>query len=178
MTRGIERLEPRTLLAAGGLDPAFGSGGSVTSDFAQLTDDSASDVVVQKDGRFVVVGRAGSESVGGVGVVRYLPDGSLDDTFGVGGRVRIDVHGVPSAVALQRDGKIVIAGALSGDFAVWRLNPDGSLDTSFGFTGVITTDIAGRDDTATDLAVQRDGRIVVGGTAESTEPGSDYTETH
>src|SRR5689334_3626945 len=103
MTRGIERLEPRTLLAAaaGALDPAFGSGGSVTTDFAQLTDDAASDVVVQKDGRFVVVGRAGSEEAGGVGVVRYLPDGSPDPAFGVDGRVRIDVHGSPSAVALQ-----------------------------------------------------------------------------
>ena len=74
------------------------------------------------------------------------------------------------AVAVQPDGKIVVAGlaaTVAGqitDFALVRYNPDGTLDQSFGNHGIVTTDIGG-DDVAVALAIQADGKIVAAGTA-------------
>src|SRR5262249_2561899 len=100
-------------------------------------------------------------------------DGNLDITFGNGGKVTTDFaisFDNANAVAIQSDGKIVVAGALFGsaaianaDFAVARYNADGLLDATFGAGGKVITDFSNSYDTALAVAIQSDGRIVVAG---------------
>ena len=98
--------------------------------------------------------------------------GSLDASFGTGGKVVTSINaGTDKAysVALQTDQKIVVAGvtdnpATGKDFVCVRYNTDGSLDNSFGTNGIVTTDLQlGSDDVAYSLAIQPDGKIVLGG---------------
>jgi uncharacterized delta-60 repeat protein len=109
--------------------------------------------------------------------VRYNVNGSLDTTFGIGGKVSTDFGGgldVGNAVALQMDGKIVVAGTTNvftsgtaDDFGVARYNSDGSLDSSFNGTGKFTLDFDSQNDVANAVAIQPDGKIVVAGHAAS-----------
>jgi uncharacterized delta-60 repeat protein/uncharacterized repeat protein (TIGR01451 family) len=158
--------------ADGSLDASFGSGGKVRTDVGGF--DLGAAVVVQPDGKIVAVGESG----GRFGLVRYNPDGRLDPGFGAGGKVRTDVDPEASdqgtAVALQPDGKIVVAGTATpydedrgDDFAVARYKPDGSLDPTFGSGGKLWTDIrSGAWDLARAVAVQPDGRILVFGDSD------------
>ena len=157
------------LAADGDLDGTFGIGGKVTTDFGG--GDAAWGVAVQADGKIVAAGNTFSQFA----LARYNADGSLDASFGTGGKVTTDFGGAfdtAFAVAIQADGKIVAAGWASGgsfpvsDFALARYNADGSLDASFGSGGKVTTDIAGSGDQASDVAIQPDGRIVAAGTSD------------
>lgn len=157
-------------------DAEFGSGGVVTTDFFGAGD-QAYDIAVQADGRIVAAGLAakyaGSEP--DFALARYNPDGSLDSTFGAGGKVTTDFRGQGyydscTSIAIQADGKIVAAGlsypvGTDFDFALVRYNPDGTLDTSFGNGGKVTTDFLRRYDAISKLVIQRDGKIVAAGTA-------------
>jgi uncharacterized delta-60 repeat protein len=108
-------------------------------------------------------------------------DGDRDPTFGVGGIVTTDfgnTFDVAEEVAVQPDGKIVVAGArftsTAGDFAVARYNTDGSLDATFGVGGIVFTDLnAGSSDTATAMALQGDGKIVLAGQSVTAVSPSD-----
>src|SRR5206468_1029567 len=125
--------------ADGDLDPTFGTGGMVTTDLNHSTD-IANAVAIQADGKLVVVGEAYKHndfSDEDFVVTRYNPNGTLDTTFGRGGKVRTDFPGlaaVPSSVVIQPDGKIVVAGGafplftFLGNFELVRYNPNGSLD--------------------------------------------------
>ena len=138
---------------------------------------AAKDVAVQADGRIVSVGH--SNGIPGsvraeATLVRYLPDGALDPSFGGDGIVTTSVGAYDAAlgVAVQPDGRIVVAGSTAGDGSgtdvdvlVLRYLADGSLDPSFGTGGVVRTDVDGSIDIAAGLALLPDGRIVVGGTA-------------
>lgn len=167
----------------GSLDPTFGSGGKVTTDFFG-GHDLAVAVALQSDGRIVVAGGVASSpdasfSLLDFGLARYLTDGSLDTSFGVGGKVATDFSGdfdVATDVVLQPDGKIVAAGtkSIGLDYAVARYNTDGSLDTDFGSGGTVTTDFFGNGDQATAVALQSDGKIVVGGQAVSVVTFNDF----
>jgi uncharacterized delta-60 repeat protein len=163
-------------LADGTVDTTFGNSGKVTTDFAGSTD-QARRVVVQGDGMLVAAGLsvagAGASADADFAVARYTADGSLDAGFGSGGRVRINVAGKFDAVqglALQADGRIVLAGRVGADggsdpdFGLVRLNADGTLDASFGTGGVVRTDFGlGGWEEAADVAVQGDGRVVACG---------------
>jgi uncharacterized delta-60 repeat protein len=94
--------------------------------------------------------------------------GTLDLSFGTGGKVTTDFAGSgdgAGAIAVQPDGKLVAAGGATineqVDFALTRYNSDGTLDASFGTGGKVITDFGGRNDLATSVAVQPDGKIVV-----------------
>ena len=94
--------------------------------------------------------------------------GALDPSFGTGGTLTIKAQGLDSLandVAVQPDGKIVLAGFASGDFAVVRLNPDGSPDTSFGNGGSVVENAVGTnsEDVADAVVIQPDGKILVAG---------------
>jgi uncharacterized delta-60 repeat protein len=98
--------------------------------------------------------------------------GELDTSFSGDGKATIDLPGccnLPTVVALQPDGKILVAGDGGGseDFEVVRFNPDGSIDTSFGSGGIATIDFAGASDYGglggEGLAVQADGKVVLVG---------------
>jgi uncharacterized delta-60 repeat protein len=164
----------------GSLDPTFGVGGTVTTDVAVGLDDVALAVAIQADGKIVAAGDAVTLlTPADFAVARYLPNGSLDPTFGAGGTVTTDFgdgnDDAAFAVALQQDGKIVAAGySQSGnyDFALARYNADGSLDATFNDDGKVTTDFAGAFDQAEAVAIQSDGRIVAAGQAFA--PGSDF----
>ncbi|MDQ3749544.1 MAG: delta-60 repeat domain-containing protein, partial [Acidobacteriota bacterium] len=98
--------------------------------------------------------------------------GSLDATFGSGGKVvgsSTTTSDGLNAVALQTDGKIVVAGTLNGKFAVFRFNTNGTPDTTFGTNGSVTTEFyPGFGGSASAVVVQPDGRIVVGGLTNKT----------
>ena len=156
----------------GTIDGTWGAAGVVTTAFGPQTGEYAYDLVVQPhDGRVVAVGRAAQEGVGVFGVARYHENGQLDPTFGGTGRVTVDFGGLGAeahGIAVQPDGRLVIAGSSVGSdfdysFAVARLNADGSLDTTFGSGGLVLTSLGPGTDVARDVAVQTDGKIVVGG---------------
>jgi uncharacterized delta-60 repeat protein/uncharacterized repeat protein (TIGR01451 family) len=160
----------------GRLDPSFGGDGIVTTTIT-VGDDEGHDLAIQPDGKLVVVGHSNPGINPIFALIRYNPDGNLDAGFGAGGVVTTDVSGQKDfgrAVALQPDGRIVIAGYSGSmgdyDFAVARYDPNGSPDLGFGSGGVVTTPIGSSsfDDLA--VALQSDGRIVVAGTSHN---GSD-----
>ena len=155
--------------APGDLDPAFDGDGRVTTDIAS-SNDRAYGMAIQPDGKIVTTGSAFFFSGGGerdIALTRHIPNGSLDTSFDVDGKVTTNFSSgstdIGRDIAIQPDGKIVIAGGSLGDFALARYNPDGSLDTSFGGgDGKITTDFGGTGD-AHAVAIQSDGRIVAAG---------------
>jgi uncharacterized delta-60 repeat protein len=155
----------------GSLDTSFNGTGKVITNFGGDGDAEGQGVAAQSDGKTVVVGYATVAGVQRFAVERYKTDGALDTSFGGTGRVltAVGISGSNAAgVALQKDGKIVVAGYAvnnSGriyDFACLRYNADGSLDQSFGDHGKVTTDVG--DGKATSLAVQ-DNKIIVAGSA-------------
>jgi uncharacterized delta-60 repeat protein len=165
--------------APGDLDPTFDGDGKVTTHFGPVNE--ARGVVVQPDGKIVAAGVtscppcASPVSPHDFALARYNQDGSLDTSFGQGGRV-VAAFGAPEdeafAVALQPDGKIVAAGVAertndpsSGDFALARFLPNGGLDPTFDVDGMVTTDFAGDADAARAVAIQPDGMIVAAGIA-------------
>ncbi|MBV8858897.1 MAG: hypothetical protein JOZ02_18340 [Acidobacteria bacterium] len=161
--------------ADGTLDATFGTGGVVTLDFDQ--DDIAAGVVLQTDGRIVVAGAAWENSVGlglpkTCAVARLNPNGTPDATFDGDGKKTISFLGndACSGVALQTDGRLVVAGSASTgqnlaepDFALARLNPDGTFDQTFGERGRVLADFDSNSDNPVGVAVAPGGRILVGG---------------
>jgi uncharacterized delta-60 repeat protein len=156
------------LNADGSLDGSFGTGGKVLT---PLTSGIAAgaDGVLQPDGRIVVLGTTGSLSVPVLALARYNPDGTLDGTFGVAGQVSLPLP-VPfrgGALALQSDGKVLVAGFTGGsvapaDIGLVRLLPGGAPDPTFDGDGFVQSDF-GALEFASSVAVLGDGRIVVAG---------------
>jgi uncharacterized delta-60 repeat protein len=149
-------------LPSGALDSTFGSAGKMTTDFGGV-DDGPWGLTVQ-GAAIVGVGFASSH----FGVARWMmSDGSLDSTFGSGGKVTTVFGSSEGAfgVAVQADNKLVVVGG-GPDFKLVRYNFDGSLDATFGSGGKLTTDFFGGDDAAAAVKIQPDGRIVVGGYAK------------
>jgi uncharacterized delta-60 repeat protein len=166
----------------GSLDTSFGNLGKVTTDFATSYDE-AHGIAIQTDGKLVVAGRTQDALGNGThfAVARYNQDGSLDSSFGNGGKV-ITAFGSSdwddaNSVAVQADGRIVVAGqagnigpgtSYHNDFGLARYNTDGSLDTSFGNSGLVLTNIvygqySNSNDICNAIAVQNDGKIVAVG---------------
>ena len=155
--------------ADGSLDTAFDGDGKLTTDFGG-GGDRAESVAIQPDGKIAIGGAASLGPGYDFALVRYNADGSLDASFDVDGKLTTDMTGLGDAVnaiAIQADGRIVAAGvggSFNGlDFALARYNPNGSLDASFDGDGKVTTSILSASDVATGLAIQSDGRIVLGG---------------
>jgi len=147
--------------ADGTLDTNFSDDGIQTTDFGG-GDDAAFGVAIQPDGKIVAVGRAG----GDFALARVNTDGTLDTNFSDDGKQTTDFGGsdYARALAIQTDGKVVLAGDAQGAFAVARFNSDGTLDTTFSDDGKRTTDFGGDYDAASDVGIQADGKIVaVGG---------------
>ncbi|BAY22680.1 hypothetical protein NIES2100_24430 [Calothrix sp. NIES-2100] len=157
----------------GSLDSTFGNSGKVITNFGA---DFGQKVLVQPDGKLILAGYIGNGSRDYV-LVRYNTNGSLDNSFGIGGKVN-GTNGY--AAAILPDGKIVVGGTASNgtnnDFALARYNSNGTLDTSFGNAGRVLTPIGTSFDWVNSIAVQSDGKIVVAGYAWSVWNGSNQED--
>jgi uncharacterized delta-60 repeat protein len=181
--------------ADGSLDQGFGVGGKVITDMgAGNRLEEATAVAIQPDGKIVVAGYTAIPTTPPApslpptfALARYNANGTLDTSFGSGGRVSGNVNGNAYAVAIQGDGKIVVAGEVSfpttggqnfSDFVVARFNANGNLDTSFGadVTGQVVTDLGLATNSARNLVLQPDGAIVVSGKPQGNTVGFDHTD--
>jgi uncharacterized delta-60 repeat protein len=175
-----------TAWAVGDLDRTFGNSGKVYTDFSNMRD-VPYDMLVQPDGKILVVGGHTyvntSLNVTDVNfaLARYNPDGSLDTSFGVDGKVSTDFTNtgdVAYGLALQPDGKIVVVGSTlrivgagdSADFAIARYHSNGTIDSAFGNGGRVSVDFNTMRDEARAVVIQSDNKIVVGGFAHITHP--------
>jgi uncharacterized delta-60 repeat protein len=161
----------------GNLDTTFGSGGKTTTDFG-YGPDLISAMTVLDSGKILVAGYAYNGTDADFALARYDADGTLNSTFGSGGKTTTDFgYGteVILAMTVLDSGKILVAGyAYNGtdaDFALARYDADGSLDTSFGSGGKTTTGFSDSTDKIFEVAVRGDGKLVVAGYAHN---GSDY----
>jgi uncharacterized delta-60 repeat protein len=162
----------------GSLDASFDGDGKVTTDFGGV--ELGDDVVLQPDGKIIVSGWQEADDLGGGpwALARYDADGSLDATFGSGGKVLTDFGAAAFAYAMsiQHDGRIIVAGYTgvedaSDSVALARYLPDGSLDPSFGVDGKVVVDLGeGNFDAALDVVVLSDGGIVVAGVVDVSGP--------
>ncbi|MGV3658849.1 MAG: cadherin-like beta sandwich domain-containing protein [Prosthecobacter sp.] len=155
--------------SSGVLDSSFGNGGIVLTPTVATSSETAyaSDLVLQSDGRIVV---AGMITVGGVRsymLLRYTTSGALDTSFGTGGKSIVPAGFInPASVAMQGDGKIVVAGGgldVTQVFELARFTSNGALDTGFGTNGVVKTSFGSGYASALSVALQSDGKIVAAG---------------
>ena len=157
--------------ASGSLDPSFGSGGTVESGMpaGRTADAEARAILVAPERKVLVAGSAASGGRRDLALARYRADGSLDASFGVGGRVATDPGGARGGAALaearQRNGRIILAGYSDAGPGgarrptLIRYLADGSLDRSFGDGGVVVADLCCAADA---VVAAPDGRILVG----------------
>jgi uncharacterized delta-60 repeat protein len=152
------------LAAPGELDSSFGGDGRVLVDFGGV--DNGRSVALQPDGKIVMAGYSNAAGTNDFAVARLGPGGLLDGTFGsAGGRQLVGFGGNVDfgwALALQPDGKVVVAGSSNtgGDnnFALTRLGSNGLPDGSFGNAGLAGVDLGGND-VSRAVALQADGKV-------------------
>ena len=144
-------------------DTTFGSGGKVTLSTASSS--TSGEVVVQPDGK-ILIAWVDMSTVGRI--TRLLATGALDKKFGTQGTRGSEV--IPSAMALQSTGAIVVAGrkTTGGDAALTRLTASGAVDSSFGTGGTTTVDYAGQNDNFLSISVGSDDSIAAAGLANGT----------
>jgi uncharacterized delta-60 repeat protein len=153
--------------ATGSLDIDFASGGQASLPITPYS------LAVQSDGRILVAGEVSNATDRDFAVVRFKDDGTMDDEFGSSGIAVAPVvdysDDFARSIALQADGKVVVAGNSNTGygyrFSVVRFNNDGSLDTGFGSGGKVSTAVGGYNDYGRGVAIQDDGKILVAGSA-------------
>jgi uncharacterized delta-60 repeat protein len=153
----------------GTLDPTFGNGGIVTG----ITTGMLNAIAQQSNGQILATGTNDFSDDATYSLARYNPSGSLDVNFGDGGVViglgPINSPDVAYDVAVQADNKIIAVGQTyippsnASDVALVRYLANGSLDPDFGDSGIVITDWGNNDETASSIAVQPDGKIMVAG---------------
>ena len=175
------------LNADGSVDSSFSGDGKAVIDVGGNSDQATS-MVVQSDGK-VVLGGYSTNSGGNYdfSVVRLNADGSLDMGFSGDGKAVIDVggsrHDFAYSVVVQSDGKVVLGGYstnssyTNADYSVVRLNANGSLDSSFSGDGKAVIDVGGPaiNDQATEMVVQSDGKVVLGGYSYDSGRSADFS---
>jgi uncharacterized delta-60 repeat protein len=155
-------------LQAGSLDPDFGKGGWVHTDFGGK--DQANAVAIQSDGRILVGGQTNGINGGyDFALIRYLPNGDPDPDFGTLGKMTWDFGSAQENIEfinVLSDEKIIIGGWTESSpnslGILIRLNPDGSPDMGFGQQGILRYRY-GRSTGPLSLAVQEDGKYLVSG---------------
>ncbi|MBL7942418.1 MAG: hypothetical protein JNM00_06615, partial [Flavobacteriales bacterium] len=155
----------------GALDQTFGDGGTLSVDFDSLNDE-AKGIIVQPDGKILVAGSASIDYVNKFAIARLNPDGTFDTTFGTNGKVETQMGNsnitFGECIALQPDGKIIVAGSVfigtTYYMAVARYNSDGQLDASFSGDGMMTYSPGGSVFIKA-IAIQDDGAILLAGSS-------------
>lgn len=163
-------LLPTFLLAQPGtLDVTFGSGGIVTTSIGSNYDIGNS-VAIQMDGKIIVAGQTYNGAYNDLALVRYNSNGSLDNTFGFGGKVTADIGDVDDyfkSVVIQNNGKIVVAGqssnGINATFTLVRYNTNGILDNTFGSNGIVKTPVGFEDASGQSACIQTNGKMLVAG---------------
>lgn len=156
----------------GDLDTTWGTSGRTSTTFG-TGNERAYAMVLQSDGKSIVVGYSYNGSDNDFAMARYTTAGALDTDFGTSGKVTTDVSGndVAYAVVIQSDGKIIVGGqsgpAGNTKFSLVRYSSAGALDSTFGAGGTLTTDITSADDWVTALAIDSNSKIVAAGTSLS-----------
>ncbi len=176
----VARFDPN-----GALDNTFGTNGTARTPIngGNMGNDKAYSVAVQSNGKIVLAGYSADTSGGlehvAFALARFDSNGTLDNTFGTNGTVRalgdkVDIGGIPiysvgRAVALQPDGKIIVAGYTEDvffGFEAARFNSNGTLDNAFGTNGEAGFSIGGSsatNDEGYSVAIQHNGKIVIAG---------------
>jgi uncharacterized delta-60 repeat protein len=157
------------------LDPTFGEGGFVLTDFSESYD-WAYGLALLSNGKILVAGVSDASGSKDFALARYNPDGTLDSGFGNGGLVtetsRSLTADIVRGLAVQPDGRIVVVGVSyedvatmgpNADFIVARYHPDGRNDLTFGIGGSMATDFGDSYDDAYAVLLQPDGKVVLGG---------------
>ncbi len=150
------------------LDPAFGSGGKVFTAMGNIGD-QANAIAIQPDGKILYGGHTRSTLTSSdFAIARCNPDGSVDTTFGVGGKAitYIENQSEGKSLAIQQDGRIILGGHSSWYINLARYLSDGKPDSSFGEAGTIITDLEGYyAESCRSVLIQPDGKIIVAGYA-------------
>ncbi|WP_165688549.1 hypothetical protein [Solilutibacter tolerans] len=167
--------------ANGALDTSFGSGGKVELDFVGGSE-WINGVAIASDGKIIVAGPAQAivNQAVNFAVARFNANGSIDTSFGQGGKNshevprynNSDAEDIPSDVALLADGKILLSGGISGRVGLMRFAANGQIDTSFGAGGHVVAPNTSFWETGIRMDVASDGRVVVAGYSDTTEIGS------
>ncbi|MEO5890796.1 MAG: hypothetical protein ABIQ31_11110 [Ferruginibacter sp.] len=153
----------------GTIDSSFGVNGIQITDFGQR--DIPYAIAVQSDNKILLTGGNQRESGSVSELIRYTADGSLDNSFNGTGILSFDLFTNATSVAVQNDGKILLAGNTDELYTIVRFNDDGSIDSSFNGGNVLTpiSDNGGVvTSNTTDykialLAIQGNGKILIGG---------------
>lgn len=162
-------------LANGSIDATFNTSGTARIDFGGGVWDEAGDLVIQADGKIVLGGYTQTTGIFRYALARLTGAGLIDTTFGSNGLLSTSFTGSNDfgrGLALQSDGKFVIAGQVAGtssnsDFGIARYSSAGVLDTTFGAGGLVRVDFFGAFDSAYDVQIQADGRIIAAGSARN-----------
>src|ERR1043166_1118233 len=168
----VSRFDP-----SGAVDPTFGENGTVITTTTTEWGIDGTSVAIQSDGKIVVAGYARKGALFAPAnefrmvFIRYNSDGSLDNTFGDGGKVLNlfpDLQHAVVSMSIQPDGKIVAAGPIwpvDGNVSamVVRLNENGTLDESFGTGGLVSLGFGAGTSSLSSIIFQNDGRLVVAG---------------
>ena len=164
----------------GTLDTTFGDSGKVRQAIGS-GDDWGQSLVILPDGKILLGGHCHNGSNFDFCIARFNPNGTLDTTFGTfgtSGKVILDINTSDDkgySLAIQPDGKILLGGHCHNgsnfDFCIARFNPNGTLDTTFGTGGKVIQPIGSGDDHGYSLAIQPDGKILLGGYCHN---GSNY----
>ena len=167
------------------LDDSFGYRGIVITNSGNK-ENVINAIAIQPDGMILVAGYTGDGNSSDITLVRYNDDGRLDTAFlGTGATVIKNFSGnninAATDMAIQPDGKIVVVGYIGYDgveksrtvryrnFALLRFNPEGILDNDFGSNGMATAPISGIENIATAVAIQTDGKIIIGGSTRKAQ---------
>ena len=163
--------------AATQLDTAFGENGFISKDFLQ-GDDEIFALAPQADGKIVVVGQYYNGAVKNIAVARYLPSGELDKEFNNDGIFTQSIgtgDSVARCLAIQSDGKIVVAGSTTGgehNIVVLRLTKDGFEDNAFADNGKLLLPITAGETNAYAVKTTLEGAILVAGTVTKADAGT------
>ena len=152
-------------ISDGTLDTSFGNSGRVRQAIGS-GDDWGQSLVIQPDGKILLGGYCHNGSNFDFCIARFNPNGTLDTTFGTGGKVIQPISSADDkgySLAIQPDEKILLGGTCDGDFCIARFNPNGTLDTTFGNGGKVIQPIGSSSDFGNSLAIQSDGKILLGG---------------
>lgn len=166
--------------ADGALDATFNGTGQVITPLGGGGAAQVNGLVLQADGKILVAGYANFSGGTDALVFRYLANGSLDATFNGNGKLIRDLgatYEIIDHIVLQADQKIVLGGYSSDPntkLLLARLNSDGGLDASFNGTGIVITSLTPKIGIGHGLALQTDGKILLGGATGPTSPPFDY----